>query len=220
MSKKENNIKEKVEKNDKQEMVPEETTATAEAEVKEEAKKVDASEEQKGTENEGDSPEPVAEAEGAEAKEAETEAKIEKTEDDHKDKYLRLYSEFENFRRRTAKEKLDLMKTASEGLMTALLPVIDDFERALQAADEKEEIKSFKEGVDLIYKKLLNVTQGKGLKVMELKEGDDFDADFQEAIAQIPAPKEGLKGKIVDVVEKGYYLNDKVIRFAKVVIGS
>ncbi len=137
-----------------------------------------------------------------------------------KDKYLRLYSEFENFRRRTAKERLELIGSATEKLMTELLPVIDDFERADKAFDEEGDIKSFKEGYDLIYNKFKNITDQNGLKLMELEPGDDFNPEIHDAITQIPAPEEKLKGKIVDVIEKGYLLNEKVIRFAKVVTGS
>lgn len=137
-----------------------------------------------------------------------------------KDKYIRLFSEFENFRRRTAKERLELIGTANEELMRSVLPIIDDFERADKAFDEKGDIKSFKEGYDLIFSKLKGVTESKGLKLMETSPGDDFDDELHEAITQIPAPDEKLKGKIVDVVEKGYFLGDKVIRFAKVVMGA
>jgi molecular chaperone GrpE len=136
-----------------------------------------------------------------------------------KDKYLRLYSEFENFRRRTSKEKLDMVKTASENLVSELIPVLDDFERALKAL-EKEENTSAKEGMELIYNKFNKTLTAKGVKVMDLKAGDDFDADTQEAITQIPVEDEKMKGKIVDVVEKGYFLGDKVVRFAKVVLGA
>jgi len=136
-----------------------------------------------------------------------------------KDKHLRLYSEFENFRRRTAKEKLELISSASADLMTALLPVLDDFERAREAA-EKSESDVEREGMNLIYQKLLKELKNKGLKPMEDLEGKSFDAEVHEAISQIPAPKKKLKNRIVHVVEKGYYLNDKVIRYAKVVIGT
>ncbi len=136
-----------------------------------------------------------------------------------KDKHLRLYSEFENFRRRTAKEKLELISSASADLMTALLPVLDDFERAREAA-EKSESDVEREGMNLIYQKLLKELKNKGLKPMEGLEGKSFDAEVHEAISQIPAPKKKLKNRIVHVVEKGYYLNDKVIRYAKVVIGT
>ncbi len=137
-----------------------------------------------------------------------------------KDKYLRLYSEFENFRRRTAKERIELTKTASENLMTALLPVMDDFERAQKALEESEDHKASKEGFDLIYNKFRNILKQKGLKPMEDKIGAEFNTEFHEAISQVPVDKKKLKGKIIDTVEKGYYLDEKVIRFAKVVIGA
>lgn len=136
-----------------------------------------------------------------------------------KDKYLRLYSEFENYRRRTAKEKLELISTATESLMSDLIPVLDDFERAA-ASNKDADAKTIQEGFDLIYNKFNNILTQKGLKLMKAGQGSDFDADVHEAITQIPAPKKKLKGKIVDVVEKGYYLGEKVIRFAKVVIGA
>jgi len=137
-----------------------------------------------------------------------------------KDKYLRLYSEFENFRRRTAKERLDLIKTANEDLMTSLLPVMDDFQRAQKALEESEDHKASKEGFDLIYNKFNNILQQKGLKPMSDKTGSEFNTEFHEAISQMPVEKKKMKGKIIDVIEKGYYLDDKVIRFAKVVIGA
>lgn len=138
--------------------------------------------------------------------------------EESKDKYLRLYSEFENFRRRNAKERLDLIKTANEELVIALLPVLDDFERATKAMGE--DVKAVKEGVELIYNKLNKSLEQKGLKPMGDLIGKEFDADLHEAITHTPAPKESLKGKIVDVIENGYYLNDKVIRYAKVIIGA
>lgn len=138
-----------------------------------------------------------------------------------KDKYLRLYSEFDNFRRRTAKEKLDLVQTANEDLMAALIPILDDFERAEKSYDEKEaDVASVKEGTNLIYNKFKKVLEQKGLSTMEHKVGMDFDPDFHEAITQIPAPKKNLKGKVVDVIEKGYMLKEKVVRYAKVVTGN
>lgn len=147
-------------------------------------------------------------------------SQLEKEVNEQKDKYIRLYSEFENFRRRTAKEKLDMIKTANESMVSALLPVLDDFERALKNIGQEENKKEEQEGIMLIYNKLFKVLEQKGVTAMDLKQGDDFDAEFQEAITQIPAPDESLKGKIVDVVEKGYTLGEKVIRFAKVVIGA
>ncbi len=137
-----------------------------------------------------------------------------------KDKFLRLYSEFENYRRRTSKERLDLIETATEDLMIALLPVLDDFSRAKSSIDQEENNKVLKEGVDLIETKFKKALEQKGLKAMLVKEGQKFDAEIHEAISQIPAPKKKLKGKIVDTIEDGYYLGEKVIRFAKVVIGT
>jgi molecular chaperone GrpE len=137
---------------------------------------------------------------------------------EQKDKYLRLYSEFENFRRRTSKEKLDLIQSANEQLIKALLPVVDDFERAEKSFKDRNE-KDF-EGFFLIQNKLKKTLDQYGVKAMNVEQGSEFNADVHEAITQIPAPAEALKGKIVDVVEKGYLLNEKVIRFAKVVVGS
>ena len=136
-----------------------------------------------------------------------------------KDKYLRLYSEFENFRRRTAKEKLSLIGTANEEIISALLPVLDDFERA-EESNKSTEIDSMREGFTLIQNKLKRILEQKGLKAMESEAGMDFDAELHEAITQTPAPDKKMVGKVVDVVEKGYYLGEKVIRFAKVVIGT
>ena len=136
-----------------------------------------------------------------------------------KDKYLRLYSDFDNFRRRTAKEKTELFKTAGEEIVVALLPVLDDFERALKAQGETPAGDPLREGIELVHKKLYRTLESKGLKPMEAQ-GQPFNMELHESITQIPAPSDDLKGKVVDVVEKGYYLHDKVIRFAKVVIGA
>jgi molecular chaperone GrpE len=134
-----------------------------------------------------------------------------------KDKYLRLYSEFENFRRRSAKEKLDMIQSASEQLLKTLLPVTDDFERAEKSFREKSDKDS--EGFFLIQNKFKKILEQAGVKVMEVGKGSAFNPDLHEAITQVPGD-ESLKGKVVDVVEKGYVLNDKVIRYAKVVVGS
>lgn len=136
-----------------------------------------------------------------------------------KDKYLRLYADFENFRRRTAKEKLDLISNANEELMKAVLPVVDDFERAMASFETVSEIAPLKEGVGLIYNKFSKTLEAKGLKPMTAK-GEVFDADLHESITQFPAPSADLKGKVIDEIEKGYFLNEKVIRYAKVVVGS
>ena len=132
-----------------------------------------------------------------------------------KDKYLRLYSDFDNFRKRTAKEKLEMIHSASERVIVDIIPVIDDIERATANAQEGE----ISEGIQLIFNKLYNTLTTKGLKPMDAK-GTVFNADLHEAITQFPAPTEEDKGKVFDVVEKGYYLNDKVIRFAKVVVAN
>jgi len=137
-----------------------------------------------------------------------------------KDKFLRLFAEFENYKRRTAKERIDLFKTANEEVMLAMLPVLDDFERALNHIEEDKEAEELRKGVLLIYQKLMTTLEQKGLKAMKISKGDDFNADAHEAITQIPAPSDDLKGKIIDVVEKGYQLGEKIIRFPKVVIGQ
>ncbi|MCB2408483.1 nucleotide exchange factor GrpE [Hymenobacter lucidus] len=136
-----------------------------------------------------------------------------------KDKYLRLAAEFDNYKRRTAKERTDLFKTANQELMVALLPVLDDFDRARHHTKDTEDASAVRESIDIISGKLQKTLQQKGLTPMETK-GGAFDADLHEAITQIPAPSEDLKGKVVDEVEKGYYLGEKVIRHAKVVLGA
>ncbi len=132
-----------------------------------------------------------------------------------KEKYLRLYSDFENFRKRTSKEKIDLIQTASAGLIVDLLPVIDDYERAIANAPEGE----ISEGIQLIFTKISAILQAKGLKELPAK-GEVFDAELHDCITQFPAPTDEDKGKVMEVVEKGYTLNEKVIRFAKVVVGN
>jgi molecular chaperone GrpE len=136
------------------------------------------------------------------------------------DKYLRLYSEFDNFRKRTQKEKIELYKTAGEDVISAILPVIDDFERAQKAMEESDDIQGVKDGIKLIHDKIVSILKQKGLEEVESAIGKDFDLEFHEAITQIPAPSKKEKGKVLDVVEKGYELNGKVIRFTKVVIGQ
>jgi len=138
---------------------------------------------------------------------------------EQKDKFVRLYSEFENFRRRTAKEKLDLIATAGEKIIKSLLPVLDDFERAQASLDDATDAKAIAEGVNLIKDKFQKVLEAEGLKPVEAK-GKVFDADLHEGITQIPAPTDDMKGKVVDEIEKGYFLGEKIIRYSKVVIGS
>ncbi len=136
-----------------------------------------------------------------------------------KDKYIRLYAEFENFRRRAAKEKIDIIKTAAQDTMTALLPVLDDFDRAKKSAENPESAEPFSEGVALVYQKLHHVLQQLGLESMDTSD-PTFDPDRHNAVAEIPAPSPELQGKIIDTIEKGYLLGGKIIRHAKVVIGK
>ena len=136
-----------------------------------------------------------------------------------KDKFLRLFAEFENYKKRTTKERIELFKTAGQELMTALLPIMDDFDRGL-AEIKKAKDKELLKGMQLISDKLKNTLTQKGLTAIDVNAGDTFDAEIHEAITQIPAPSEELKGKVIDCVEKGYKLGDKVIRYPKVVIGQ
>jgi len=135
------------------------------------------------------------------------------------DKYLRLYSEFDNYRKRTIKEKSDIIRSAGEDVFKAIMPTIDDFERAIKANETVTEVEPIKEGISLIYHKLKVACTAKGLEPMDTI-GKAFNADYMESITSIPAPSEDMKGKVIDEVEKGYKLGDKVIRFAKVVVGS
>lgn len=138
---------------------------------------------------------------------------------EEKDRYIRLYAEFENYKKRTSKEKMEFFQYANQEMMVSMLGVLDDFERALKEIAKNGNPADL-QGVELIYQKFKNKLTEKGLKTMEVKAGESFDVDFHEAITQIPAPSEELKGKIVDVIETGYLLGDKVIRFAKVVTGN
>ena len=166
---------------------------------------------------------PAEEAAGeTEEKEAEEEKKEPATEEilaELQDRYLRLSAEYDNFRKRTLKEKIDLQRTANEKLLDSLLPVADDFDRALQSVDDAKDIEAVKEGFKLIYGKFNGFLTQQGVKEIE-SHHKAFDTDLHEAITKIPAPSKKLKGKVVDVVQKGYFLNEKVLRFAKVVIGE
>ena len=148
------------------------------------------------------------------------ESKLESEVAELKEKYLRLYSDFENFRKRTAKERIELIKTASEDVLKDLIPVVDDFERAFKASESENDPMKIREGNQLIFHKLVRILELKGLKAMEDLAGKPFNPDTQEAITQIPAPSEELKGNVIDVIEKGYTLGDKVVRYAKVVTGA
>lgn len=162
----------------------------------------------------------VEENQEVNSKEEKNELSFEDQLQGEKDKFIRLFAEFENYKKRTSKERMDLFKTANQELMTSLLPIIDDFERAMSHMDGSEETKELRAGVDLIYQKFFKTLEQKGLSQIEVNNGDEFDAEIHEAITQIPAPSEDLKGKIIDCVEKGYKLGEKIIRFPKVVIGQ
>ncbi len=152
----------------------------------------------------------------------ELESKIAAAEDSAKewqDKYMRLSAEFDNYRKRTLKEKADLTKSANGDLLKDILPVVDDFERGFDTIEKSEDIDGLKQGMNLIYTKFIEFLRQNGVKEIEAKE-KEFDIDFHEALTKIPAPSDELKGKVVDVIEKGYLLNEKVIRYAKVVVGE
>jgi molecular chaperone GrpE len=162
---------------------------------------------------------PDAEQEGAENQSAEELEQIKAERDEAKDKYLRLVAEFENFRKRNARERMELIQTAGKEVVQSLLEVLDDFERATGQIEKSTDIVPIKEGVSLVFGKLRTTLQQKGLRMMECLH-QDFDPELHEAIAEIPAPSEEMKGKILDVTQAGYYLNDKLIRHAKVVVGK
>ena len=150
------------------------------------------------------------------------EEQLEKLQIEHgalKDKYLRMFAEFDNYKKRTVKERLDLMKTAGSDTISALLPVLDDFDRAKRNAEDEQSKEPFSEGVSLVYQKLYSALKAKGLSPME-SNGEAFDPELHEAITEIPTPNEEMKGKIIDTVERGYFLNEKIIRYAKVVVGK
>jgi molecular chaperone GrpE len=136
-----------------------------------------------------------------------------------KDKFLRLFAEFENYKRRTSRERMDLFKTAGQEVIVSLLPVMDDFDRAMKELAKSDDKETFK-GIELINVKLIETLKSKGLEILEVKAGDVFDADIHEAITQIPAPDKKMKGKIIDVIEKGFKLGDRIIRHPKVVVGN
>lgn len=135
------------------------------------------------------------------------------------DKLIRLAAEFDNFKKRTARERVDLLQTAAKDTIADLLPILDDFDRAKKLADDESSEEFFSEGVQLVYQKLHSTLKKRGLKVME-SDGEEFDAELHEALTEIPAPSDDLKGKVVDTIEKGYFLQDKIIRHAKVVVGK
>ena len=148
------------------------------------------------------------------------EEQLEKEVGELKDKHLRMFAEFENFKKRTAKERIDLFRNAGLEFLESMLPVLDDFDRAIKHRADIKETEEMAKGIDLIQSKLVGILDQKGLKAMESSIGTAFNTDFHEAITQIPAPSKDLVGKVIDETEKGYLLNDKVIRYAKVVVGK
>jgi molecular chaperone GrpE len=159
------------------------------------------------------------ETEVSEKEEISVEEKLKQELQASEDKYLRLYSEFENFRKRTQKEKADLISASKGDTFKLILPILDDFDRALKSINDAQDVESLKEGVDLIHSKMVSTLKNSGLEEMQVLE-QEFDAELHEAITNIPAPSEELKGKVLDVVEKGYKLNERIIRFPKVVVGN
>jgi molecular chaperone GrpE len=160
----------------------------------------------------------ASDAEGLDPKDTEI-ASLKAQIEEQKDKYLRLFADFDNFKKRNAKERLELIQTAGKDVITGLLPVLDDFERALKATENMTEIAAAKEGMTLIHNKLYSYLNQKGLKPIQAI-GETFDVEKHEALTEIPSPTPDMQGKVVDEIEKGYYLNDKIIRFAKVVVGK
>ena len=174
---------------------------------------------QEETKKEIEKEETADEAETEEKEEPKKEPTAEEKLAELQDRYLRLSAEYDNFRKRTLKEKIDLQKSANENLLEAILPVADDFDRAMQSVDDAKDVKAVKEGMKLISGKFNGFLNQQGVKEIEAI-NKEFDTDLHEAITKIPAPSKKLKGKVVDVIQKGYFLNDKVLRFSKVVIGE
>ncbi len=187
------------------------------SELKEETQDIGDAQEKEQTHDSGDAQEATTEetAEGAAEKSSED---VQEDDTDWQDKYLRLYAEFDNFRKRTMRERGDLIRNASMDVLEKLLPVLDDFDRA--SANPSDDVEVTREGQNLIHTKLRQLLEAQGLAKMEVNQGDDFDVDVHEAITNIPAPTPELAGKVVDVVEPGYKLNDKIMRYAKVVVGQ
>jgi len=185
-------------------------------EVKDQHKEDTTTQEQPVQENAENTNTEEASDKSNEKKEDDPLAKLEQELKDAKDQQLRLFAEFENFRKRTAKERIELFGTANQELMAAMLPVLDDFQRAMKAEGDG----NAHEGMQLIYQKLESTLKNKGLKAMDDTTGKEFNADTMEAVTQIPAPEKKLKGKVVDEIERGYMLGNKILRYAKVVVGQ
>lgn len=219
---KEKNMKSEAKKNQEQlntEETQEQTQQQAQEQQGEETVAREKTEEKKQEEEE------QQEQEEAEAQQEEKEEEKKKEKSDKEklaelqDKYLRLTAEYDNYRKRTLKEKMELTKSAGEDILKGLLPIMDDFERALQSIDDAGDNQAVKDGIYLIYNKFKDFLKQQGLQEIEAQD-KDFDTDKHEAVSKVPAQNEDMKGKVVDVVQKGYYLNDKVLRYAKVVVGE
>jgi len=196
-------------------------TKKSEKAEKQQGRKIEVEEpvKQEETKKEIEKEETADEAETEEKEEPKKEPTAEEKLAELQDRYLRLSAEYDNFRKRTLKEKIDLQKSANENLLEAILPVADDFDRAMQSVDDAKDVKAVKEGMKLISGKFNGFLNQQGVKEIEAV-NKEFDTDLHEAITKIPAPSKKLKGKVVDVIQKGYFLNDKVLRFSKVVIGE
>ncbi|EFK55896.1 nucleotide exchange factor GrpE [Sphingobacterium spiritivorum] len=162
---------------------------------------------------------PIENTSGEQAENTANEVTLEQQLANAQDKYTRLFAEFDNYKKRTSRERVELIQSAGKDVIAKLLSVLDDFDRALKSMETAQDVQSVKEGIDLVNNKFRKTLEQEGLKEMDVL-GQPFDADLQEAITSIPAPSADLKDKVVDVIEKGYYLNDKVIRYAKVVVGK
>lgn len=184
--------------------------------TKNKAEEVEQEELKNQAELEVDNPQEVAEEETVEVSKEE---QLQEDLDKEKDKFLRLFAEFENYKKRTSKERMDLFKTAGQEVIVSMLPVLDDFDRAMKEISKSKD-KELVKGVELIQNKFKETLKSKGLQEIKIKEGDAFDAEVHDAITQIPAPNKKMKGKIIDVIEKGFTLGDKIIRHPKVVVGN
>ena len=195
----------------------------SEEKIKEQEENKEEQLEQEAAEESNKNEEATAEKEQEEQEETPQEedklAQLEQKIEEQKDKYLRLFADFDNYKKRAAKERLELIKDAGRDIMSVFLPVLDDFKRAIKSAEGAEDAEGLKEGMSLIYNKMQKSLEQKGLKPMESM-GETFDPELHEALTEIPAPSEEQKGKVVDVIEDGYFLNDKILRHAKVVVGK
>lgn len=229
MNKEEKNMKSEEKKNNQNDHTTQQEESRKESEhnQQEEAQQQQAPEGEEAEEQQPENADDTSQQEKKEKKKDKKDKKQEKKREksdkeklaELQDRYLRLQAEYDNYRKRTLREKMELTRSAGEDILQGLLPVMDDFERALQSIDEAENAEAFKDGVHLIYGKFKEFLRQQGVKEMESQD-QEFDTDKHEAISKVPAPSEDMKGKVVDVVQTGYYLNDKVLRYAKVVVGE